>query len=777
MSAAKVQQPVYKVYEPGYHPQRTIIVDEQIESPETLTIRLEEEAARNGGDLSGGCPPGLLPMSAYKPQPAQLHGYGDSAYSQYSAQPFPTQQTEHSASQINQLAFAANNAATGQYLTAQVAPGISVNVLSCHPNSGPPGTKVSLKVTCQYDLLGSSITASTPFVSILFGSQRCAAQVTRDSRDGNGVCTYTVTAHAPSFLNTGCPSFSNVPLTLVLESASGEEMARVGSVGVFSYTDVQGGGSVGVGVPDDGSPPGLGSPKTASPVQRSSPPHQVAQTRARTASPVAQNALPEDASTNTYGFSPSVSTPNTAAPIQAHTQVQPEFNATAPAAYNQGSSSMLSSYRAASFTDHYTRAPPMLRSPHGAGWMFGSPLETIRSSAAALTHSTPTSGSRPSLTPLQHSTSATPQLIRTSTIPQPAGGYPGYGVYQEKASLKIIGDLSSMAEGWTQEEWENKRRLVLFRKQQTGSQLTITFKPVSVSERPPHSICISCIWWEEKQACYVTSVDTIHLLEQLLVAPNRFGVDEKNRIRRNLEGFRPATVSKARAESEEFFKVIMGFGNPKPRNIEKDVKVFHWKDLAGALCKIISKYSASTTTMLPPSSSPHVVSSVAAASAGYPTLPPTPISTTSTSTTNPASGGGYMSATGHHHGDTLASPRTLTGGPSSWPTYNAATKTISPGLKTSSPMTASGLRISTLPTVYDHRGTTHSLTSSYGLPGPTHHSSHHGHGGYSHSGVPASQSPRSWDGYSVSEGYTSQASSGHGHVYGGGAYGDGGQRA
>lgn len=105
MSGPKLQQPVYKVYEvseylyslsgryqgllvistkpwltwisifqPGYHPQRTIIVDEQVESPETLTIRLEEEAARNGGDLSGACPPGLLPMSAYKPQPPQLHG-------------------------------------------------------------------------------------------------------------------------------------------------------------------------------------------------------------------------------------------------------------------------------------------------------------------------------------------------------------------------------------------------------------------------------------------------------------------------------------------------------------------------------------------------------------------------------------------------------------------------------------------------------------------------------------------------------------------------------
>lgn len=86
----------------------------------------------------------------------------------------------------------------------------------------------------------------------------------------------------------------------------------------------------------------------------------------------------------------------------------------------------------------------------------------------------------------------------------------------------------------------------------------------------------------------MTSVDTIFLLESLVAV--RFTVEEKNRIRRNLEGFRPMTVSKAKADSEEFFKIIMGFPNPKPRNIEKDVKVFPWKILAHALKKIIGKY-------------------------------------------------------------------------------------------------------------------------------------------------------------------------------------------
>lgn len=186
-----------------------------------------------------------------------------------------------------------------------------------------------------------------------------------------------------------------------------------------------------------------------------------------------------------------------------------------------------------------------------------------------------------------------PVLVRATTLPQAGGGSTGqafnpYLMYPSKAVLKIEGDLNSMTENWTQEELEAKRRLVQFERSQSGSTITTTFTPVTPEARPQRSICVSCILWEEKDECFITSVDTIYLLEQLVNV--RFTVEEKNRIRRNLEGFRPQTVSKAKADSEEFFKVIMGFPNPKPRNIEKDVKVFPWKILSHALKKIISKY-------------------------------------------------------------------------------------------------------------------------------------------------------------------------------------------
>jgi hypothetical protein len=224
------------------------------------------------------------------------------------------------------------------------------------------------------------------------------------------------------------------------------------------------------------------------------------------------------------------------------------------------------------------------------------------------------SGPKLSTTPSRASTvdiptGKTPPLMRTSTIPQSSPfmnsataphSFNPYAMYPSKAVLKLNGDLDSMAEGWSNDEWDTKRRLVRFTRRQHISTIHADFVAVLPEDHQKNSICISCIWWEEKRDFYVTSVDTIFLLESLVAV--RFTVEEKNRIRRNLEGFRPLTVSKSKADSEEFFKLIMGFPSPKPRNIEKDVKVFPWKILAHALKKIIGKYSASyssTASALP----------------------------------------------------------------------------------------------------------------------------------------------------------------------------------
>ncbi|GAA5995832.1 uncharacterized protein JCM10292_004775 [Rhodotorula paludigena] len=181
-----------------------------------------------------------------------------------------------------------------------------------------------------------------------------------------------------------------------------------------------------------------------------------------------------------------------------------------------------------------------------------------------------------------------PDLVRTSQI---QANKTGHGAtLSHKVVLRLQGDLNTMAMGWTNEEWTNRRRLIQFWPQQDGNFINVGFRPIPQGEYVQNSIVISCIFRDDYNECFVTSVDTIYLLEALV--GSRFTVEEKNRIRRNLEGFKPATVSKSKPENEAFFKLIMGFPAPKPRNIEKDVKVFPWKILGLALKKIMSKYSA-----------------------------------------------------------------------------------------------------------------------------------------------------------------------------------------
>ncbi|KAB5576217.1 hypothetical protein GE09DRAFT_618640 [Coniochaeta sp. 2T2.1] len=707
MSTVKFEQRLYK---PEYEPQRPIIVDDDLGSPETAALRYEEEALRaNGGDYRGPSPPGLLPMATFKPQPAQLHGFADSPYSQYSSQSFSTQQTDNVGGQVYGPA--------GQYG--------NLSLLSCQPSAGTYGTKLVMKVSALYDLQSL---ASEPYAWITFGSYRTPAQIAKGPQAANGACTYTVSADVPQFISTNCTSPNNVPLGLVIES-SGDELTRVDNAGFFTYHEAPAAGEAGDTSPHEGTM----RKASRSPEQSSDTPQRL-HVHTNT-SPMSSQTSPIDSATNTYGYP------------AAQSQVQDPSFANGPLPQDNGS--MLGAYRSTGY-GHYSRAPPALRSRRSSGWTtYSSHYDGVHGSSVG--HTNHTAIARPGLTPLsQHN--GGPQLIRTSTLSSlPGGNAVGgsgysnpYAIFPTKATLEISGDLEKMAEKWTQEEWDNRRRIVVFKKSQQGSHIQTTFRPVPLAERPPNSICISCIYWAEKQECFVTSVDTIHLLEQLVVAPARFTVEEKNRIRRNLEGFHPLTVSKGKSESEEFFKIIMAFGNPKPRNIEKDVKVFRWKDLGPALKKIISKYSQSPSSTAPPSMPTPLLTPVSI-SGSYPALPPAPGS--ATTSTDPSSATGYITSA-HHHADSIPSPRSISGIGPSWVNYPAPSRTMSPGMKLNSPAPSTAYRVNTLPAVYDPRTTGQHVGGPYGVPSSsTHHGTHHSHNGYGQAMVPMTNGhSRPWDG-------------------------------
>ncbi|KAF8608744.1 hypothetical protein BDV93DRAFT_433392, partial [Ceratobasidium sp. AG-I] len=138
-------------------------------------------------------------------------------------------------------------------------------------------------------------------------------------------------------------------------------------------------------------------------------------------------------------------------------------------------------------------------------------------------------------------------------------------------------------------EVENNRRVVEFVSVQKQGNINISFAPVGADDVLNASRnVVSCIWWDDVGAFVITSVDTINLLERLV--DTKFSTEEKNRIRRNLQGFKPATVSKTHPQSKDFFQMLMEFPVPRPRNIEKDVKAFCWSKLGDMLEKVMSKY-------------------------------------------------------------------------------------------------------------------------------------------------------------------------------------------
>lgn len=413
---------------------------------------------------------------------------------------------------------------------------------------------------------------------------------------------YRLAGEAPAFTLTGWVS-PQVTVYMNMEDEEGQELGTV-DVGTFTYTDQA----------SYNSPPRTARKRKLTAEPEDAP----ARTPAKRS--VTQPIRPKS---EDYGYGYQSSGPGQYPPYASHAGTERSYGIYSgydahpeQATQTPGYQPQTSPPRNYTYGSYPADGPQQSTTQAGQPWAQPYPVQpsgaqaSVAQSGRPIRHDGP-EGQPPSLP--SPSNTPNPTLIRTSTLQQsthtapgavqggPSGtgtGFNPYGIYPHKALLEIQGELNDMARHWSPEEWENRRRLVQFWRRQKGSTIHTTFRPVAPNDRQPNSICISCIWWAEKRECYVTSVDCIYLLESLIAV--RFTVEEKNRIRRNLEGFKPLTVSKAKPDSENFFKLIMAFPNPKPRNIEKDVKVFPWSILSHALKKIIGKYVSKNRTPLLP---------------------------------------------------------------------------------------------------------------------------------------------------------------------------------
>ncbi|KAF8891673.1 hypothetical protein BD779DRAFT_1670658 [Infundibulicybe gibba] len=145
--------------------------------------------------------------------------------------------------------------------------------------------------------------------------------------------------------------------------------------------------------------------------------------------------------------------------------------------------------------------------------------------------------------------------------------------------LELVTSLPSICRSWSPSEVQAGRRLVRFNKIQDGARLIVSCEPIK----------------QENTASLTVS----YLAYTIKVQKRTLSLREKQ-DRRNLEGLRPTTVSKHRPDFEEFFQRIMEFPDPKPRNIEKDLKVFEWGLLSQALEKILSNIRYTPLGLLNP---------------------------------------------------------------------------------------------------------------------------------------------------------------------------------
>jgi hypothetical protein len=165
---------------------------------------------------------------------------------------------------------------------------------------------------------------------------------------------------------------------------------------------------------------------------------------------------------------------------------------------------------------------------------------------------------------------------------------PDLGLGFEQVSL-VFGanqSLADLGKDLSEEEMSLGRRLVRFDREVVGNKLRLSFHRISREEYDERLVVISCIYRKESHETWYTSVDMIRLVEYIVQA--QFTSEEKSRIRRNLEFLHPTTVS--RAGMPHFFQILMDFPIPKPRVIEKDIKVFQWSSLEAGLKKVLEKY-------------------------------------------------------------------------------------------------------------------------------------------------------------------------------------------
>ncbi|KAL9008346.1 MAG: hypothetical protein Q9173_006519 [Seirophora scorigena] len=455
--------------------------------------------------------------------------------------------------------------------SSQSCPRFCPLVTEWRPNNGSQGTQLYIFIKSQDDLKDPSY----PTIALMFATRQCAAILTRVESYSTSY-DFVLTADAPSLSSTGWQA-SDVPVSLHFQAQSGASAGMI-EMGFFSYTGHQ--------------RSFLSSPRSVLSRDDLLTDSNLSNAASRLA--VSQQLLPGAYDTH---------------PSECYGTRSPSSHSVSRAIPHNTSAPRFSPYEAA--RDNYRRRSSTFSGSSVSSCLAQTPSVPRWSSEYAATNDSGKSSVSTGVASATRSSfiattaTATPLLYRKSELSKKDCPYRDW-LKGPNATLHIYGDPESMARHWTPAEQASKRRLVQFWRTQTGTSVNTGFEPVVAEERSPNTLCVSCIWWEERAECFLTSVDTLRLLA--LVAGNDLDTNEHNRIRRNVENMHPTTIGKPGKpkregeeeeeeeeiedlfEIEKFFELVMGFNNPRPRHINKRLKVFPWRLLGPMLMKIMGKY-------------------------------------------------------------------------------------------------------------------------------------------------------------------------------------------
>ena len=461
-------------------------------------------------------------------------------------------------------------------------------VLGYSPHRGNQGARVCVYLESTSDLI--SPTAQT--ANLMFASCPTPATWTRlETAEQHACYKYSVHAIAPAFSETGSSSLK-IPLHLQLKDQSRLDGSPI-YIGDWLYEGVQ----------------HLEHHSSIQEASRKKVTHEQSGTLRSTERATAsdhrftqsQNYASYAHPSSSLAYPPSLdfSTMQRNHTVYGGSELQQSLRNEADSVGLQGLISGASTARCAMI--HPTGQTSLWNSPFGASYESPGNLQLNAPSSFQVSSTTP---QRPgSWEFIRSNQIQQPSRGTTSAGSSPDGTFSNYPTYHNRAVLEtkrvvleIQGNLDAMSGmngNWTPEEHSAERRVVRFWREYHGSSINLFFIPLRADEQalPPEmdELRISCIYREEKSDYYITSVDTIALLELILDAGPGDNTQEKNRIRRNIDSYHiKPCISKA--NSERFFELIMGFPDPKPSKIKKDVKVFHWSKLEEALNKVVNKF-------------------------------------------------------------------------------------------------------------------------------------------------------------------------------------------